>query len=101
MSNGERFFIWLLIVVAIAVGSYVIVEIREENKELRSALYRAHQNQDQLNANFKQFTQATEQQFSHQAGEIHSISSEIRAISSRIGPFRATKDSESGAVIWD
>jgi hypothetical protein len=94
MRNGERFFIWLLLVVSIAAGSYITVKVNKENSELRSALYRIHQNQDQLNENFKQFSQATEQALSRQAEK-------TQGISSQIGQFRGTRDTESGAVVWD
>lgn len=94
MSNIERTLIWILLIAAIAVGSYFTIQVREENKELRNALYRVHQNQDQLNVNFQQFTQATEQRLSRQSAEMQSISSQL-------GGFRATKDSESGAVVWE
>ena len=94
MSNGERIFIWVLLIVTIGVGSYITMQFREENRELRSALSRTHENQNQLNENFRQFTQATEQHLSRHSGEIQSINS-------RVGAFRATKDSESGAVVWE
>jgi hypothetical protein len=94
VSNVERIFVWVLLIVVIGVGSCIAMQFREENRELRSALYRAHENQGRLNENFRQFTSATELQLSR-------LGEEIQNINSRIGSFRALKDSESGAIVWE
>ena len=94
MGNKERIGLWSLIVVLVMVVAYVFIRFDGENKDLRLAVYRLQGNQDQLNNNLKGFAQATEQQLTQQ-------SVTINGISQRVGPFRAARDSDSGAVIWD
>lgn len=94
MSTGERVISWILIISGFAAIGYFVHQLDQENNQLRTALLRLHQDQEQLNNNFRVFTLATEQQLTKNTQE-------LQGISSRVGAFRASKDAESGAVVWE
>jgi uncharacterized protein HemX len=85
---------WIAIVVIAMGGLLLFGNLNGKNQELHRMLAETQQRQDQLNDNFRQVAQETERLLRQQEQEIQSINSRIKT-------FQATKDPDSGAIIWD
>jgi uncharacterized protein HemX len=85
---------WIAIIVIGIVGLLLFGNLDRKNQELQSALIDTQQRQNQLNDNFRSVAQETERILTRHEQELQSINSRIKT-------FQATKDPDSGAIIWD
>jgi hypothetical protein len=87
-------FLWLAVFVIAGIGSCSAMRLEKENQDLKSALIRSEERQDRLNTNLRDLAHETEQQLTRHEQE-------IQGINSRVKTFQATRDPESGAIVWD
>jgi hypothetical protein len=108
VSDTERIWLWLvtaLATLACCLLSFFHYKLAAEHRDLRVAFLRLQENQESQNKSLKGLASATETQLqllrdttSAAASKIGNDVSELRQ---QVGKARATKDPNTGTVIWD